>query len=276
MFLTDIHTHTFFSPDGRASLSEMLWAAEALHISHLGICEHFDYDFLSPAHYAAGGGPFPTTDPAAYFSAARKLQGERGESPPLLLAGAEFGYSPDPIVQARLKALSEAYSPDFTVNSVHIIDGADVFFADYFHGKSKAEAYRKYLLRLRESLDAPYPYDIVGHIGYPVRGAPYPDRGMHYEEFSTLFDDILKTIIERGKILEINGSADGTGSPHLPTYDVIARYHALGGRFVSFGSDAHEPSRLLAGREAAVSTLKAIGFSFLTLPMRGEYVHIPL
>ncbi len=272
MILTDMHTHTAFSPDGQATLEAQLAAAARLNISCLGVSEHFDYDFLSPAHFAAGGGMFHTTDPAAYFAHARRLQAAGGR----FLAGAEFGYSPDPAVQAHLRELGEKYRPDFVINSVHIIDGADVFFADYFRGKTKAEAYEKYLLRVRESLDAAYSYDVVGHIGYPVRGAPYEDRAMRLAEFPDLFDDILDAVIARGKILEVNGSADGTGSAFLPAYDVIARYHARGGRLVSFGSDAHKPSRLLAGRAAAVAALKEIGFTFLTLPLRGKYLKIPI
>ena len=65
--------------------------------------------------------------------------------------------------------------------AVHACDGNDCYFADYFRGKDKAYAYRSYLEAVRKSLDAPYGYDIVGHIGYVSRNAPYPDKTLRYE-----------------------------------------------------------------------------------------------
>lgn len=274
--LTDLHTHSYFSPNGHGSLGEMVAAARELGVRYYGVSEHFDCDFLSPAHYAKGGGPFSTTDQNAYFPFARELQAA-SESPSFtLLVGAEFGFCPDPAVQDYLVGIQEKFSPDFVINSVHIIDGADVYFAPFFEGKSKREAYEIYLRRVLESLDARYSYDIVGHIGYPSRNAPYGGKAMRYADFPALFDEILSKIIEKGKILEVNGSTAGLGTPFLPDLSVLERYFALGGRRVSYGSDAHGPSRICQNRREAAEALRAVGFSRLTVPCRGSLTEIEL
>ena len=267
--LTDIHTHSTFSPDGKSPLADMVAAAKAKGLRYFGISEHFDVDEASHALYGE------TTSPAC-FAAARKLQAAENTETFTFLVGAEFGYTEEEAAIARLKEISEVYHPDFIVNSVHIVDGVDAWFPAYFEGKGKEFAYSRYFGKVLKSLDAPYPYDIVGHLGYVSRNAPYADNKLRYEDFSALYDEILRTVIAKDKILEVNTSSRGAGSDFLPDCDVLARYYALGGRKVSYASDAHAPSRLLEKREKVVATLKNIGFSHITVPIRGKHIPVEL
>ena len=270
--LTDVHTHSAFSADGESALSEMLARAAALGIQYYGVSDHFDYDYLAEGILAEGQ-PVPMIDAAAYFAEARRLQAEYTGKMRVLVGG-EFGYSPHPDAQALYRETIARFSPDFVVNSVHSVDGKDAWYGEFFLGKSKEEAYRSYLVRVRESLDAPYPYDIVAHIGYVSRNAPYPDNLLRYTEFPDLLDDIFRTVIAKGKILEVNSSARGAGD-FLPGRDLLERYFALGGRKISFASDAHRDRDILRGRETIVPVLKAIGFAGVTVPDRGTHALIP-
>lgn len=266
MILTDVHTHSAFSADGRASLEAMFARAEALHLAYYGVSEHFDYDYLADGVRCAGQ-EVPMIDAAAYFAAARALQADRGHGTHLLVGG-EFGFTPNPAAQKMYADVIARYDPDFVINSVHTVDGHDAWFPEYFAGKDQATAYRAYLLRVRASLDAPYRYDIVGHIGYVSRNAPYPDRAMRRDDYPDLIDDILSQIIARDKILEVNSSARGAGD-YLPADDILTRYYALGGRLVSFASDAHDADRICDKRDIVVRALRAIGFTRITVPDRG-------
>ena len=273
--MSDLHTHSAFSPDGVSPLEEMAARAHEQGLKYFGVSEHFDFDYAACGIWIDGG-PMPLTDEEGYFSAARALQKEYAAKGMRLLAGGEYGFCPDKGCCERYLALTERQKPDFIINSVHTVDGADCYFPEYFEGKSREQAYGDYLERVRESLDAPYPYDIVAHIGYVGRKAPYPDRMLRYDDFPALFDDILKTIIQKGKILEVNSSTRGIGAPFLPDTGVLARYFELGGRRLSFGSDAHDISRIAEGRETAIAALKALGFAALTIPDCGEYKEILL
>ena len=270
--LTDIHTHSAFSADGETALAKMLARARSLGVAYYGVSEHFDYDYLAEGILAEGK-PVPMVDAPAYFAEARRLQAQYAPSMRVLVGG-EFGFSPHPDAQRLYADTVARFHPDFVVNSTHSVDGKDVWFGEYFVGKDKREAYRRYLVRVRESLDAPYPYDIVGHLGYVARNAPYTDRALHCADFSDLIDDILSTVIARGKILEVNSSARGAGD-FLPARDILERYFALGGRMVSFASDAHRADRILCGRETVVRALKAIGFAGVTVPDCGVYRLVP-
>ena len=247
----------------------MVAAAKAKGLRYYGISEHFDVDEASHRLYGE------TTSPA-YFAAARKLQAAQNTDAFTFLVGAEFGYTEEEAALSHLKELAEVYKPDFIVNSVHIVDGVDAWFPAYFEGKSKEYAYSRYFEQVLRSLDAPYPYDIVGHVGYVSRNAPYADNKLRYEGFAAFYDEILRTVIAKDKILEVNTSSRGAGSDFLPDTDVLKRYYALGGRKVSFASDAHDTSRLLEKREKVVAALKEIGFAHITVPVCGKHLPVEL
>ena len=266
MILTDVHVHTAYSADGVTPLRETVRAAHNMGLGVLGVSEHFDYDY-KVLGILAEGKEIPYTDAEAYFSEIRRLQAQEEDLAQMrLLAGGEYGFAADPRCFDLYFGLNEKYKPDFVVNSVHTCGGYDCYFSEYFKGKRKKNAYLAYLDCVRESLDAPYRYDIVGHIGYVARNAPYPDPVLRYEDFPDPIDDILKTIILRRKILEVNASVRTAGTPVLPGTDILTRYFELGGREISFSSDAHSADALARGRETAIGILRAIGFTHLTVP----------
>ena len=274
MILTDIHTHTKFSVDGRSDIRDMIHRAVSLGLTYYGISEHFNYDY-DRLRLQIDGELVPPIDEKAYFSCARKLQKEYSNKLTLLV-GAEFGYDDASSTLLRYMDTAEKYSPDFIVNSVHTCLGMDCYFPHYCNGKSKEYAYNAYLYRVLESLDAPYPYDIVAHIGYCSRNATYPDAKLRYEDFSDVLDLILKRIIQKGKILEVNSSAKTAGSPFIPDTDILSRYFELGGRMISFASDAHDTERIADKRDTVVAALKKIGFTYLTVPNKGNYLKIEI
>lgn len=268
MIVSDIHTHSSFSEDGKSTLTQMAEAGRHLSLKFLGISEHLDVDPVSAKL-------FRRTDVSAYFAEARKLQRENSESF-TLLAGLEYGYSPDPSTLSLLCSVSDKYSPDFVVNSVHVAGENECSRAEYFLGKSKREAYSVYLEQVLKSLDAPYFYDIVGHLGYVSRKAPYEDKTLRYGEFHDLLDEILKKTISKGKLLEVNTRTRGVESDFLPGEDILSRYFELGGRLVSFGSDAHDTLHIGEKRERVCDALLRIGFTHIAVPAKGRVSLIPL
>ena len=207
------------------------------------------------------------------FHRARHLQ-EDYEGVMNVAVGAEFGYSEKEEVQGMYASTYEKYRPDFVINSVHGGEGLD--FARYVFTESKEEIYRMYLRLIRKSLDVPYHYDIVGHIGYIARYVPFEDRSFSLEEFGEEIDDILKTIIAKDKILELNSSTKNLPQLCLPDLSIVQRYYDLGGRKVSYGSDAHFTSRILDKREEICAALKKIGFTYITVPFKGEHIKVEI
>jgi histidinol-phosphatase (PHP family) len=187
-----------------------------------------------------------------------------------IIVGAEFGFARNPEAHRLYAEAIETHSPDYVINSVHTNGQYDYYDPAAFKGRDKQTVYGEYLKLVRESLDAPYAYDIVGHLGYCTRRAPYKDKVMHYADFADQLDDILKTVIAKDKILEINSSANNSQSEFLPYREILEHYFALGGRKISYGSDAHDESRLCEKRQLIITVLKEIGFTHLTIPFRGK------
>ena len=272
-FLTDMHTHSKYSHDGQAELSKMLETAHEKGFAFYGVSEHFDYDYDRLQMTKSERAELTNADPEVYFHGARHLQ-EDYEGCMNVLIGAEFGFSRKQEVANKYLSTFEKYRPDFIINSVHGGEGRD-FCRDTFT-EDKGTVYRMYLQLIRDSLDAPYPYDIVGHIGYIARYVPYADNRLSLEEFGAEIDDILKTIIQKDKILEVNSSNKHLANRTLPSAEILRRYFELGGRKISYGSDAHSADKVASGREDAVALLKAIGFTFITVPCKGEYIKVEL
>ncbi len=273
-FLTDMHTHSFpASHDGKNGLKEMLAAAQAKGIAFYGVSNHFDYDYDLSLMDEKERREVLNGDEEEYFHDARHLQ-EDYEGVMNVAVGAEFGFADDPSVGGRYAATYEKYRPDYVINSVHGAGGRD--FARYDFAASEEDTYALYLKLVRRSLDAPYPYDIVGHIEYVVRYVPFKNREIDVEKYRPLVDDILLTIIAKDKILEVNSATKGLKRLSLPALPFIKRYFELGGRKISYGSDAHGVERIADGREEIVAALKGIGFTYLTVPFRGERIKVEI
>ena len=276
--LTDLHTHTAFSHDGRGTMEEMLSVAHALGVGYYGLSEHFNFDMV--VNHIPLEGTKPQTPVAAYFQRARELQKEY-EGKMHVLVGGEFGYTDNPEAQKMYQELVDKYHPDYIIQSVHNLAEGDYAYGHGYtdsNGKvrDKQEVYEEYLGLVRRSLDVSHPYDILGHVSYCTRYAPYEDRRMLWKDFSASLDDILRTVIAKDKILEVNSSNKQGPALTLPDNDILERYFELGGRKISFGSDAHFPSRIMEHRERVMDVLRSIGFEYVSVPCCGEVLKIEI
>lgn len=269
----DLHTHTAFSHDAQTSPAEMLACAQKQGIAFYGITDHFDYDYDTSLMDEAEYKRTRNGDEEECFHTLRHLQ-EDYAGVVNVLVGAEFGYSDKADVQGRYALTYEKYRPDYVINSVHSKDGLDFCYRD--NNMPKPEIYGNYLQLIRRSLDVPYHYDIVGHIGYVARYVPFENRDFDLDVFGEQLDDILTTIIQKDKILEVNTASKQLPNHTLPADYILERYYQLGGRKISFGSDAHFPERILEKWDEVVAMLKGIGFTYLTVPCRGEHIKVEI
>ena len=252
MIPADLHNHTSFSPDSEAPLSAMAARAEELGFRYFGVTEHVDLD------YEAYGIEIVPTDLEAYRT--EFFRQKAAFAPRLeLLFGAEFAFHPE--ASPRYAALNERFPFDYVIQSVHAVEGKDPYFADYFEGREKEGAYGAYFERVLESLEAPYRFEILGHVGYCLRGAPYPDKLTLSPRHLSVLDEIFRAAVRREIAVEINTNVRGCGSLTLPTPEMLRRYFALGGRLITFGSDAHQPRRVGENRDWAEHLAREIGFT---------------
>ena len=251
--MTDLHVHTRFSTDGEADAESYLDIAMLCGESRLGFSEHCDYD------YVRRGFEVNLTDLAAMHASLLDLR-RRYQGKIEILEGIEFGYSR--LAVEDYQRILRQYPFDYVIQSVHAPDGEpDCYFQPYFAGKNKRDAYLTYFRAVSESLDAPYPFQILGHLGYVARNAPYSDPCIRYEDFPEILDEIFSKMIRRGVALELNTNVKTAGTPFLPPLDLLKRYRALGGQFVTLASDAHQARRLYDKFDLLCDALRAAGFA---------------
>lgn len=251
--MIDIHLHTRFSFDSEELPQNYLNAAKHRSVQAIGFSEHYDYDaFLDD-------GKFPLADLDAYIKSVEELRKNFDGD---ILCGIEFGYRKEAL--EKYKSLINDYPFDYVINSVHTLKGrGDCYHDEFFSGKPLKDSYLDYFKAVLESVKADFDYQVVGHIGYVSRYRTGEGAKILYSDFANVLDEILTEIISRDKCLEINASSGTSGSEFLPDIDIIERYLALGGKKLSFGSDAHQASDYMRKAEALTVALKRLGVESL-------------
>lgn len=253
--MIDTHTHCNHSGDSQADPREMLLTAIGKGMEYYAFTDHCNRDFELADVFC-----MPPLDLDKHFVELEALRDEFADKIDVGV-GMECGWSDE--AQEDYVAIEKKYPCDVIINSVHMVEKEDIYQQPYFLAREKNKAYGDYLTAVRASLDATYHYDIVGHVGYITRKAPYADKSLRHAEFSEMFDDILRAIIAKGKALEINTHTCSSVNNFIPSKEIFARYKQLGGELVTFGSDAHRKENIGANYDFASEMLISLGYKYL-------------
>ncbi len=248
--MIDYHVHTSVSPDGQSTHEQYIARAELIGCDGICFTDHLDLGYSKKQ--------FENAD---VFDKMPDFEKLKASTDIKVLRGIEAGFNP--LTVEATKELLRGQKLDYVINSVHEVDGIDPYFDEYYQGKTREQAYGRYLEAVFESLDAPYDYSVVGHLGYVFRNSPYPLPIMEWNEFSDLYDAILMRIIYLGKGLEVNTSAFTRLQSPMPCMSVIRRYIELGGEIITLGSDAHAVRRLCDGFAEAKQLLLSSGARYI-------------
>ena len=251
--LTDLHVHSVFSYDCEEATENYIRKAIGRGNERIGFVQHYDYDcFLA-------GDKTPLCELDAYKSEIDRLKNVYGEKIKIFF-GIEFGF--DERAESRYDELADKYKFDYVINSVHLVGGKDCYLKECWKNRPTDDIYKEYLEKVYKSVNANYPWQIVGHLGYPARYAPENEQGFSFENYSRELADIVRSIIANEKYLEINSSTKSE-KPFMPSEDILKKYIALGGKYVSFGSDAHSVARYCENVSEIEKTIKKYGLIFV-------------
>ncbi len=154
---------------------------------------------------------------------------------------------------------------DFVIASNHLANGEDVYYPAYFENRSQNQGYLEYFEDMLDNVTHFDAFDVYGHLDYVIRYGDFEDKKLYYSDFQELLDAILSTLIKKDKGIELNtsGYRYGLGHPH-PTTDILKRYHDLGGKIITLGSDAHYTKDLCSHFDTAKDLLKSLGYKYHT------------
>ncbi len=257
--LSDSHSHSKYSHDGRERAETLIKTAENLDLEYYAITEHLDRDYK----FCRSERFIPQLRLSAYYRAVKKLRAKYANSATYVAFGVEAGFCPE-VVKWYQDNLPK-YDFDVIINSIHTMDGGDAYFGKIFEGKTQSEVYNRYLDLLLESVKVPYDYDIVGHIGYVTRYVNFENYTLCQEQYAEKIDALLKEIIARNKTIEINTHIRHKEMMFLPERKILERYYELGGRKVTFSSDSHLASNVGHRYEMVRNLAKEIGFTHWTV-----------
>lgn len=263
----DAHLHTDLSPDSAVPLE--MYAAQAADrgIPEIAITDHLDFMPGAPAY-----------EYADYASREQMVRGaaERWAGRVTIRFGVELTYESRYEDQIRQHLLTHSY--DYAIGSIHAMsDGpyAKDRIASFVAGKSLTEATAFYFGEVAAAIGSRL-FDTIGHLDQCKRWLLPWFPTAEWAAAPELYEPLLVALVEGETALEVNSSGlrHATGETY-PAPWVVRRFHELGGRRVTVGSDAHLPNCFAFGLEEACEILAAAGFDRLSLQRavdRGDLV----
>lgn len=259
MFIGDQHTHSICSPDGAYPMGEMAGAAHAAGLTYLCITDHCDLLDLN-------GYPTPTYDWGPYRAAFAEAQSRLPQG--LTLGrGLELGSAYEDIPAARAVLAGEP-ELDFVLGSAHnfrsMMSKQDFYNADYSSRETCMLALADYLDSLALLAQLPDCYDSLAHVLYPLR---YMHRAG--QDVSLAEGDLperltlaLRRVAQAGKALEVNTWRGRTVAEWKP---ILEEFKALGGEYITVGSDAHITADVGKGVLESYQLIRDCGFRYVAV-----------
>lgn len=228
----DYHMHSVVSFDGHDRGLAMAQAAKAAGLKEICFTDHIDYD------------PGAAEQTMIFDTEKYNAEYDGLEIPGLKIRrGMEFGMMPGNRADFQ-KDLQRRHF-DFVLGSVHFAGGMDVYFQPYWEGKTIFEAERQYLETTLECVQAHEDFDVLAHLNFISKAQAHPDpRPLYFDQHREIVEEILKTLAQKGKGLEMNTSGVDRCGGFLPTRDFFVRFKELGGEIITVGSDAHTCGRV--------------------------------
>lgn len=268
--IMNLHTHTHHSPDARDTVAERAEAANKAGLRYMAVTDHVEINRYYPAAY------YHAEETDEYFydgkgvfegSVTETLEEASRCAPLVLLAGAEIGQIPQDIEKSAL--IYNDPRTDIVLGSVHELPGKpDFYFLDYAKEDIPAlvTAYFEEVLRLAQT-DC---YDVLAHLTYGLRYLPNR-RAYDITPHLELIDEVLKTVIRKGRAIELNGSGLRKPQPYIdPDLILAKRYRDLGGRYLTISTDAHDTQFVAFGIDLLEDMARTAGFSKLTVFQKHE------
>lgn len=271
MMISDMHVHTLFSSDSQTPVEAQIERAIELGMKHVAITDHQDYDYPEwHSIYLLSD----CDDTEGYIKKLQEVKARYADKIEVTI-GIELGLQVH--LAERLRQYVAEVPFEYVIGSTHCFEGRDTEDPALYEGRSEEEACRAYFQTELDNINAADAFDVVGHLEFVLRDLPSRNRNFSYKKYSDILDEILLSVIRRGKGIECNTkSLDvGMGEPS-PCQDTIRRYRELGGEIITFGSDAHAPDRIGSSFKTASQMVSDCGFKYYCIYRDRKPVYLPL
>ena len=255
----DMHTHSDNSFDGNHSCILLCEGAAENSCKGIAITDHCDIDAKDYDFRAFALNQFVEANLAKAFFKDRLD----------VLVGIELGQG----IYKKEKSLEilKEFDYDFVLGSIHNLeDKEDFYYLNYeeYDVKSLMRNYFEAVLALSQWNKT----DSIAHLTYPLRYlSKYKSIKFDISDYYDIIDAIFETIIKNDKALELNVSGLFNGlNDTLPNKELIKRFHDMGGKYVTVGSDSHYYNKVSLGIKEGYNILLECGFEQFTIFKKRE------
>lgn len=263
MILHDQHVHSEYSEDSQASLDEYYEIAKKIGCKYFVTTEHIDF---MPA--------YSDHDWLCDFDKLQihlnKLNKDTG---PTALLGIEMGYRYDYLEQINHYLNSHDY--DIINLSIHDNGKLEYYFVEAFEELGLNETMKVYYKQMLEAVTLIDKFNVLSHIDYGYKTALKIDKEYKFLNDLDLIEEILKTIIKKGKALEVNIKVQlYMTKEHL--VELLNLYKSLGGTKITLSTDSHKVENYLKHFNYYKEIIKSCGFDYLCYYIKQTEYHFDI
>lgn len=269
--ISDMHVHTLFSSDSNTLVETQIEQAIQLGMKCIAITDHQDYDY-PPWHSI-----YLLSDCDDTLGYIKKLQDVKTRYADRIevIIGIELGLQVH--LAEKLHNYTAEFPFEFVIGSTHCFEGRDTEDQTLYACRSEEESCRAYFRAELDNITAVDSFDVVGHLDFVLRDLPNKNRNFTYQKYADILDQILLSVIQRGKGLECNTKTLSIGwKEPSPNTDTLRRYRELGGEIITFGSDGHTSDRVGGKFELAAQLVRSCGFKYYCVYRNRKPVFLPL
>lgn len=215
----DTHVHTEFSFDSKQKLESAALTAKKKNLDFIAFTDHVEFsnqpvkEVVHRINHRNGC-----------------IDDLRRKSNIKIIKGIEV--SEPHLYESELRYFKEVCDIDYILGSIHHIYGIPL--KKMANQKDAYNLYLRSMLKMVEKADI----DTLAHLDYIKRYIDY------FEYDPELLKEVLSTIIARNISLEVNTSGIRRCDQTFPSEEILNLYYELGGRNITFGSDAHTESEI--------------------------------
>ena len=249
----DTHTHSVNSFDGHHSCKQLCEGIIKNNGIGIAITDHCDIDGMKDDCWSFQDKQFNEV-----------LEAKAEFQQITVFNGVELGQG---LFEKELseKFLS-AYDFDFVLGSVHNLKNMeDFYFLDYKQCDiySLLQQYFNALLDLVKWNQT----DSLAHLTYPLRYIVAREKiNVDMSKFNDIIEEIFDTVIKNEKAIELNVSGLSMDmNDTLPNKKYIKKFHDMGGKYVTVGSDSHYFDKVCNNIDKGYDILKECGFDSFTI-----------
>ena len=253
--ILDYHVHSNWSLDSILKVSDAIRFAEKRNLQEIAFTEHLDIGF--PKNGSA------IINIPSYMKELDRYQKNTGVK---ILKGIEVGITESNLLESQ-KIVSK-FNFDFVIASAHandIVPFCSIKAKLYYEDKL-LESYLKHILFVVKNFKN---FNTLGHLDYLLRYHKLSVNDLM--SFKTLVDEILGTLIEKDKAIEVNTKKYTQGT-HRNFKPVLKRFYSLGGKWITFGGDAHKKTTIGNYFFEANTIINEVGISNFARYSNGNWV----